>query len=56
MVSTGSPGEQRCAFGHREQIAGEAEVAQVVEELRADLAELREAAEIIDFLGGETAD
>ena len=49
----GFAGEEQGAFGDGEEIAGEAEVAQVVEEGGAHLGELREAAEVVDFLGGE---
>ena len=46
-------GEENGAFGGGEEVAGETEIAQVVEEGRADAGELREAAEVVDLLGGE---
>src|ERR1035437_5162644 len=46
-------GEQDGAFGDGEEIAGEAEAAQVVEEGGAHLGELGEGAQVGDFLGGE---
>ena len=49
----GFAGEEQGAFGDGEEIAGEAEVAEVIEEGGADLGELGEGAEVVDFLGGE---
>ena len=49
----GLAGEEQGAFGDGEEVAGEAEVAEVIEEGRADAGELREAAEVVDFVGGE---
>ncbi len=46
-------GKEDGAFGESEGVSGEAEVGQVIEELRANMAEKREAAEISDFFGGE---
>ena len=49
----GLAGEEQGAFGDGEEIAGEAEVAQVIEEGGAHVGELGEAAKVVDFLGGE---
>src|SRR5581483_9465668 len=46
--------EHRGALGDREQVAREAELPQVIEKVRLHLAELRQAAEVIDLLHGET--
>ena len=47
-------GKHRGAFGDGEEIAGEAEAAQVIEEGRRYQAERIEAAKVIDLFGGET--
>ena len=48
-VRTGSPGKSGVPFGHGEQVAGEAEAAQVIEEARRDVAKLGEPAEVVDL-------
>ncbi len=46
-------GEQRRAFGDREEVAGEAQAGEHVEEAGAGVRELRQRAEIVDLLRGE---
>ena len=49
MTATGSLGKTRRALRHREEVAGEAEQTQVVPESGRDMAELRQAAEVVDL-------
>ena len=50
MTATGSPGNIGVPSGSGEEVAREAEVAEVVEEGRGDVGELRQAAQVVDLL------